>query len=769
MGDEAKAELEDMVNRMKNEKEKDLIIENRFHKQLIGPKGENIQKIRDDFSSVQISFPDLGVKSDIVKLRGPKDDVDLCSKTMTKMYKDLLESNYQLKLPIFKQFHKFIIGKGGATIKQIRQETNARVDLPDSGSDSDIIILTGKKEDVLKAQKKIQQIQSEQADVVSLDLTIPAKIHNTIIGAGGKLIQSIMDDCGGVHIKFPDANSGSDKVNIRGPKDDVDKAKQLLVSLSNEKQLNSLTAEVRAKPEHHKFLIGRQGANIQSVRDKTGARIIFPNEKDKDRDVITILGTKEAVAQAKKELESRIKDLDNVIEETMTVDAKHHRYFVAKRGEVLRNIGDEFGGVVISFPRPGVTSDKVTLKGAKNCVDAAKEKINSMIEDLESQITIECVIEQQHHRTIMGARGANIQKVCSDFNVQIKIPDRKSNKAQQNGTTNENNEETNGQENSDIIRISGRKENCEEAATALKALVPINIEVDVPFEFHRFIIGRGGENVRQLMNKHDVNIKVPSSDQQSSTIVVTGPKAKVETAKDELLNKVTELEKEKADKELKSFEIKIDIKPDYHPKIIGHKGGVISKFRTDFDVNIQLPKRNDPEQSTIKITGYESNAIKARDAIMKKIEEYESMTKEEVRIDSRVHSMIIGRKGTGIRKIQQEYNVEIKLPREGDPNPNMVIIMGGEEGVLDCKDHLLNIQEEYLQDAIDKEMLEKYEKPPSRSAGTNLAKNSNTDGFKVDKGAPWQGASDEAAFPTLGGGSTASSVSSTPIAWGPKR
>ena len=48
-------------------------------------------------------------------------------------------------------------------------------------------------------------------------------------------------------------------MNIRGPKDDVDKAKKLLVNLSNEKQLSSLTAEVRAKPEHHKFLIGRQG------------------------------------------------------------------------------------------------------------------------------------------------------------------------------------------------------------------------------------------------------------------------------------------------------------------------------------------------------------------------------------------------------------------------------------------------------------------------------------------------------------------------------
>ena len=54
---------------------------------------------------------------------------------------------------------------------------------------------------------------------------------------------------------------------------------------------------------------------------------------------------------------------DNVVEETMTVDAKHHRYFVAKRGEILRNIGEEFGGVVVSFPRPGVTSDKV-----KQCI-----------------------------------------------------------------------------------------------------------------------------------------------------------------------------------------------------------------------------------------------------------------------------------------------------------------------------------------------------------------------------------------------------------------
>merc|ERR1712083_657918 len=58
--EKARKELYEMVEKMENEKEKDLIIENRFHRQLIGPKGESIEKIRKEFANVQISFPDLG-------------------------------------------------------------------------------------------------------------------------------------------------------------------------------------------------------------------------------------------------------------------------------------------------------------------------------------------------------------------------------------------------------------------------------------------------------------------------------------------------------------------------------------------------------------------------------------------------------------------------------------------------------------------------------------------------------------------------------------
>jgi hypothetical protein len=86
----------------------------------------------------------------------------------------------------------------------------------------------------------------------------------------------------------------------------------------------------------------------------------------------------------------------------MTVDPKHHKHFVARRGEVLRKIGDEFGGVVVSFPRVGVTSDRVNLKGARNCVDAAKARILDIVQDLEEQVTIDCEIPQQYHRYKMS-------------------------------------------------------------------------------------------------------------------------------------------------------------------------------------------------------------------------------------------------------------------------------------------------------------------------------------------------------------------------------
>lgn len=48
-------------------------------------------------------------------------------------------------------------------------------------------------------------------------------------------MRSIMEECGGVHIHFPTEGSGIDKVTIRGPVEEVEKAKQQLLALAEEK------------------------------------------------------------------------------------------------------------------------------------------------------------------------------------------------------------------------------------------------------------------------------------------------------------------------------------------------------------------------------------------------------------------------------------------------------------------------------------------------------------------------------------------------------
>ena len=100
-----------------------------------------------------------------------------------------------------------------------------------------MITITGSKDKVEKARDKIQKLQSNLGDVNSVDILIPAKIHNYMLGQKGRNIKSIMSESGGVLINFPLEGSGSDKVQICGPRDCVAKAKKLLLEMSNDIQV----------------------------------------------------------------------------------------------------------------------------------------------------------------------------------------------------------------------------------------------------------------------------------------------------------------------------------------------------------------------------------------------------------------------------------------------------------------------------------------------------------------------------------------------------
>ncbi|XP_028393842.1 vigilin-like [Dendronephthya gigantea] len=790
----AKAEILEMAKKLENERSRDIIIESKFHRSIIGPKGEGMQDIRKKFPEVRVSFPEASSKSDIVNIRGPKDQVDKVYAQMKKQNSELIASNYKIDVPIFKKFHRNIIGRGGATIKKIRDETGTRIELPAEGTDSNIIKIIGHKAQCEDAREKILAIQNELESILQEELIIPHKLHNAIIGAKGRLIRSIMDDCGGVTIKFPPGGSNSDKVIVRGPKDDVEKAKSELLQLAKEKELSSFTDTVKAKGDYHRFLIGRGGANIRKVRDNTGARIIFPTKDDDDQELIHIIGKKEAVQAAKEELEKAIKQLDNIVEDEVNVDVKHHRHFVARQGKVLTEVIEDFGGVSISFPRYNSGSERVVLKGASNCVAGAKDRIIEIVKDLESMTTIEVVIEQKHHRSLMGAKGATVQGVQNRFNVHIRFPERSS--AAVNGSPSDDHPTVNGDgptsptgnedgvKKCDIIQITGKIEQAELAKQALLDLIPINQSVKIPFDYHRYIIGQKGANIRAMMNEFDVNILIPPARDESDDVTISGPRDNVAQAVNALNKRVDEIEAENEDKALRNFQLEVFVDPKYHPKIIGRKGVIIDKIRKEHEIQIQVPSMKsgaDGSSDVITLTGYERNCEAAKEEIERMVKELEDQTTIEVDIDPRVHRRLIGARGASIRRVMDQFKVDIRFPRPDNPD-GPVAISGAPDNVEDARDHLLVLEEEYLDEVRDqqeeKDLVSHYMNPPSKSNETH-SKSRKPQEFVV-RDAPWNKSSppispspppavlnmaDTEDFPAIGSGNKPFAAA---VPWGPR-
>jgi len=265
-------------------------------------------------------------------------------------------------------------------------------------------------------------------------------------------------------------------------------------------------------------------------------------------------------------------------------------------------------------------------------------------------------------------------------------------------------------------------------------LVPVTDQIDIPFDYHRFIIGNKGSNVRRMMDEYNVNIAIPPAKDKSDTVTVIGSKSNLERAMEALKEKVTEIEAENEDRALRAFKLEMEIESKYHPKIIGRKGAVVTSIRTEYDVQIQFPSKNaqEDEMNKIVLTGYEKNCEKARAAILKIVQELEDQVSVDLFIDPRIHNRLIGSKGRTIRKFMDQYKVDIRFPRTKNNDP--VVITGLAPDVEEAKEQLELLEEEYMQGVREEieeiDMVSYYMNPPSKTSS------SEPSGYFV-RDAPW--------------------------------
>jgi rRNA processing protein Krr1/Pno1/transcription antitermination factor NusA-like protein len=496
------------------------------------------------------------------------------------------------------------------------------------------------------------------------------------------------------------------------------------------------------------MLIGKGGANIQRLREKTSdVRIDIPSIDDnKDSTHIRLSGKKIDVDKARTVLEEHINQLnismENSIEQYITIDSKWHNRFFQNKRKLLTDLQQQYGDMLIKLPERTANSDQVLLRGPKETLEQVRKRLEELVDTWENTITKEMTIPHRHHGYLLAQGGTYIQPIQKEYNVQIQFPPRGNNqKTEQDAATTTTATATNDDENQkDIVRLTGRSDDIDKAIIALEKMIPVEATVDIPYEAHGSLVGKGKSNLQLLIKQYpDVQVTFPPVNSAQNTIQLKGQGEQVEGVKKELLESY---EKYQIDRQARSFEVRFTIKPEHRSLIVGFRGKTINNLRQKYDVKIditnnQIPssavvptpslsndddntttEQHDDQQATpqenvllpnetsntnqlsdieIIITGYEDKALACRDEILQLIKDFQAKITMEIEIDPRIHARIIGSGGSKLQQIMKEYNVEIKF--QANNQTDKVHVIGTDQDKIDaCIDHLLILEEEFVQD-----------------------------------------------------------------------
>jgi rRNA processing protein Krr1/Pno1 len=254
---------------------------------LIGAGGKYAIRLEEKYG-VKLSFPRdnkdgpaSSGNSDEVTIRGGKKGVASAKAELLEAAAFETESRQSLTFTVPTKSVAQIVGKSGATINAIKDDTGAQIDIDKSSTDDGKTTVTvrGDKKAIAAAKAAVLAVAEQVGDEITLSITIEPKYHRTLIGQGGQKLRDLIVACGGPAEGFKQAgmvtfprqgDETSDQVKLRGDSKVVNKIKAEL-----EKQVATLKETiilgVVVPAGQHASKIGRGGNALQDLQRKSGA------------------------------------------------------------------------------------------------------------------------------------------------------------------------------------------------------------------------------------------------------------------------------------------------------------------------------------------------------------------------------------------------------------------------------------------------------------------------------------------------------------------
>lgn len=205
----AKAHIIAMAKRLEDEATHVLKIKPQYHRDLIGAKGSQVNRLQERYS-VRVNFPRSASANDEdattegagsqknyrtqapdeVIIRGPKRGADEAREELLNLLQWTVDNSYTDTVSVAQSQVPSLIGSGGREMENLRLTTGAQIDVPGVRDAVDPsgraeIKLKGTKKQVEDAKKLLQERAKVFDDTVTKTIEVDKKHHRALIGGNG--------------------------------------------------------------------------------------------------------------------------------------------------------------------------------------------------------------------------------------------------------------------------------------------------------------------------------------------------------------------------------------------------------------------------------------------------------------------------------------------------------------------------------------------------------------------------------------------------------
>ena len=373
IGPKAKAELArnhilSLAKQLDDELTHVLIIPAQYHRDIIGAKGAQVNRLQDRYG-VRINFPrshgeEKATADDVseisvarnrrpnqgpneVVVKGPSRGANAARDELLELLKWTQDVSHTSTVSVAQALLPSLIGSGGQELDSLRMSTGAHIDIPGKeASDSTArvdIKLRGTKKQVEEARKIVEQKSKDFDNTITQTIEVDQKFHKSLIGSGGATIRNIVVAAGGSDdrrslartVRFPPQGSTENVIRVEGSRDLVEKVVAAIQTQISQKE-NQQTTILDVPQEKHRLLIGHGGEIRKGIESRFNIELNIPRLGDEGAAAsqVKLIGQPADIEKAKVHIQTITQDQ---VGETVSIPRKYH-HAISDNGAFFRRL-----------------------------------------------------------------------------------------------------------------------------------------------------------------------------------------------------------------------------------------------------------------------------------------------------------------------------------------------------------------------------------------------------------------------------------------------